>query len=64
MSYTDQCPVCNSKMIKSGFDGDWVVLECANSECQTQVESPVGDPKDEGFTMESLKMASDYADTQ
>lgn len=51
-------------MIKSGFDGDWVVLECSNSNCQTQVESPVGDPNDEGFTMESLKMASDYADTE
>jgi hypothetical protein len=63
VSNKDHCPVCGSKMIEIGFDGDWLVTECSDNACQTQIESPVGNPDDgDGFTMESLKMASDYAD--
>lgn len=57
------CPVCNSKMIDKGFSDDWKIYECSSSTCETKIEEAhTKDPQEEGFTMESLQMASDYAD--
>lgn len=56
------CPVCGSEMVEGDFNGDWRVHECSNEDCGTTIESPIGNPKGEGFTMESLKRASEYAD--
>lgn len=57
-----ECPVCGCEMVDGNFNGDWKVFKCSNDTCDTTIQSPVGDPKGEGFTMESLKRASDYAD--
>lgn len=64
LSDVKTCPVCESDMVQGDFNGDWRVLKCSNDECSTKIESPIGNPKGEGFTMESLKRASEYADEE
>lgn len=55
------CPVCGGEVRRQEFDGDWEILSCTSEDCDTKIESPVGEnPGHDGFTMESLKNVSDY----
>lgn len=64
MTQTDEklCPVCGSDMKDKGFSGDWKIHECSDKSCGTKIEStPTKNPTGDGFTMESLELASKYA---
>lgn len=54
------CPVCGSELRKDRFDGDWKVLVCTDSTCNTSVQSAISNPQQDGFTMESLQNLAKY----
>lgn len=59
------CPVCGSKMVDKGFSGDWKVHDCSDSDCETKIEcAHASNPTEDGFTMESLERASEYANNE
>lgn len=63
MGRTNQrCPCCDSEMKKTGFDDDWMVLECVK--CTAKVEKPFQGSisNSGGYTMENLQNAGESAD--
>lgn len=43
-----------------GYNGDWGVWKCQSDECDSEIQKPVSDATEDGFTMESLGRVSDY----
>jgi hypothetical protein len=50
-------------MTFDGYNGDWAIWTCDSNECESEVQKPVADASDKGFTMESLGRVSDYIDS-
>ena len=56
----ETCKICQSDLVFTGYDKDWGVIKCKNDVCNFKIYRSVGNPSDEGFTMESLGYISEY----
>lgn len=47
----------------NGYNGDWAIWICSSDECESEIQEPISNASDNGFTMESLGRISEYIES-